>query len=59
MPSKMLLAELRKRLPGVPVLFFTGQDVSPEERSLVEAVIYKPLSSEDLIDTIDRWLARG
>jgi two-component system cell cycle sensor histidine kinase/response regulator CckA len=58
-PVKLTLAEIRKRHPNVPVVFFTGLDVTPEERAEVQDVLYKPLSMEDLVESVERWLVRG
>ena len=53
---RVTLAELRKRAPQVPVLFFTGQEVSSEERAQVQDVLYKPRAPMDLLRSVDRWL---
>ncbi|HSP99126.1 MAG TPA: hypothetical protein VL049_18030 [Candidatus Dormibacteraeota bacterium] len=50
------LQEIRRRLSGVPVLFFTGQDVPSEERAQVQGVLYKPLSIAELVGAVERWL---
>jgi two-component system, cell cycle sensor histidine kinase and response regulator CckA len=55
-PVKLTLAEIRKRRADVPVVFFTGQDVTLEERAAVQDVLYKPLSMEDLVRSVEKWL---
>jgi CheY-like chemotaxis protein len=55
-PVKFTLAEIRKRSADVPVVFFTGQDVTPEERAAVQDVLYKPLSMEELVTAVEKWL---
>jgi PAS domain S-box-containing protein len=55
-PVKLTLAEIRKRSADVPVVFFTGQDVTPEERAAVQDVLYKPLSMEELVTAVEKWL---
>src|SRR6185369_14070785 len=55
-PVKLTLAEIRKRRADVPVVFFTGQDVTPEERAAVQDVLYKPLSMEELVRSVEKWL---
>ena len=56
LPVKRTLAEIRKRNADVPIIFFTGQDVPPEERAAVQDVLYKPLSIEELIRSVEKWL---
>jgi CheY-like chemotaxis protein len=58
-PVKLTLAEIRKRRADVPVVFFTGQDVTPEERAAVQDVLYKPLSMEELVRSVEKWLTRS
>jgi CheY-like chemotaxis protein len=55
-PAHRAVRELRARAPGVPIVFFTGQDVPADEAVLVEEVLFKPLSLGDLQAVIDRWL---
>lgn len=57
LPVKRTLAEIRKRHVHVPIIFFTGQDVPPEERAAVQDVLYKPLAVEELIRSVERWLS--
>jgi CheY-like chemotaxis protein len=57
-PAWRAVSELRSRIPGVPIVFFTGQDVPANEAALVEEVLFKPLSLEDLQAVIDKWLSR-
>ncbi|MBM4781359.1 MAG: response regulator, partial [Archangiaceae bacterium] len=43
-----LVPKLRAARAGVPILFHTGSDVTAEERLLVEGVLPKPASAEQL-----------
>jgi two-component system cell cycle sensor histidine kinase/response regulator CckA len=52
------LAEIRKRAPSVPVLFFTGESVPVTERALVQGVLQKPLALSELAETVQRWLRK-
>jgi CheY-like chemotaxis protein len=52
------LAEIRKRVPTVPVLFFTGESVPLDERALVQGVLQKPLALSELAETVQRWLRK-
>jgi two-component system cell cycle sensor histidine kinase/response regulator CckA len=56
--AKVTLAELRKRAEHVPILFFTGQEVTSEERAQVQDVLYKPLSPKELMRSVERWLEK-
>lgn len=58
-PVSVTLHELRRRTEGVPILFFTGQPVPTDECSQVEDVLYKPLSTDDLVRSVEQWLAPG
>jgi CheY-like chemotaxis protein len=53
---QVTLDEIRKRLPHVPIVFFTGQVVTPEERSQVQGVLYKPLATDVLLREVEYWL---
>src|SRR5262249_42157422 len=53
-PIKLTLAEIRKRNASVPVLFFTGQDVTREERAQVQDVLYKPLAMDELVRSVEK-----
>jgi two-component system, cell cycle sensor histidine kinase and response regulator CckA len=55
-PAARTLEEIRRRLPRVPILFFTGQDVPAEERAQVQGVLRKPPSSAELVRAVERWL---
>ena len=55
-PIKLTLVEIRKRNASVPVVFFTGQDVPPEERAQVQDVLYKPLAMDELVRAVEKWL---
>ena len=52
------LAEIRKRAPAIPVLFFTGENVPAGERALVQGVLQKPLALSELSETVQRWLRK-
>jgi PAS domain S-box-containing protein len=52
------LAEIRKRVPAVPVLFFTGENVPADERARVQGVLQKPLALGELSETVQRWLRK-
>jgi two-component system cell cycle sensor histidine kinase/response regulator CckA len=54
---KQTLDELRLRNRQVPIILFTGQQVTTEERGRVQEVLYKPVSNADFMRAIDRWLA--
>lgn len=43
-----LVPRLRAARAGVPILFHTGSDVTPEDRLLVEGVLAKPVSAAEL-----------
>lgn len=43
-----LVPKLRAARAGVPILFHTGSDVTVEDRRLVEGVLAKPVSAEEL-----------
>lgn len=43
-----LVPRLRAARAGVPILFHTGSDVTAEDRLLVEGVLPKPASAEEL-----------
>lgn len=47
-PGASLLGALRAAAPSAKIAFFTGQEVTPDERSEVDAVIQKPIRIEDL-----------
>ena len=54
---KQTLAEIRKRNATVPIVLFTGQQVTSDERARVQDVLFKPVSNADFMRTIDHWLA--
>lgn len=54
--SRLTLSKLREQLPDVPIVFFTGHEVPSDERALVRAVLYKPLSTEELLRAVEAWL---
>jgi PAS domain S-box-containing protein len=56
-PVRMTLEQIRRRAPRVPIVFFTGQDVPSEERALVQDVLLKPLATDALVQSVERWLA--
>lgn len=43
-----LLEELRELAPGARFVWFTGQDVSPEEGALADAIVLKPVRGAEL-----------
>lgn len=49
-----IVGALRARWPEVKVALFTGEFVTDAERSLVDQVLSKPLSSEDLLAAVRR-----
>jgi PAS domain S-box-containing protein len=57
-PAARAVTELRARLRGTPILFFTGQHVSDADAALVEDVLLKPLSVAELHAAVQRWLPR-
>jgi PAS domain S-box-containing protein len=56
-PAKTL-DEIVQRVGSVPVLLFTGQTVTDDERRSVRGVLVKPLSTEELVSSVERWLPR-
>jgi PAS domain S-box-containing protein len=54
--AQQTVEEIRKRVPSTPIVFFTGQDVTGEERACVQEVLYKPLAGDDLVAAVERWL---
>jgi two-component system cell cycle sensor histidine kinase/response regulator CckA len=57
-PVRTALALLRKHAPRAPILFFTGQDVPADERDLVDGILYKPLSLDELVDAVEKRITR-
>ena len=57
-PVKVTLYKIRERRAAVPIIFFTGQDVTAQERAQVQGVLYKPLASERLLREVEHWLAK-
>jgi two-component system cell cycle sensor histidine kinase/response regulator CckA len=53
------LLELRKRVGPTPVLLFTGRAPTDEERKEVQGVLTKPLSTDELLHSVERWLPAG
>jgi two-component system cell cycle sensor histidine kinase/response regulator CckA len=58
-PVKLTLSEIRKRAADTPLLFFTGEEVTAEQRDLVQDVLYKPLSMDELVRAIERWVEQA
>jgi two-component system cell cycle sensor histidine kinase/response regulator CckA len=54
---KQTLDAIRRRNDRVPIILFTGQQVTIDERVRVQDVLYKPVSNADFMRTIDHWLA--
>jgi PAS domain S-box-containing protein len=50
------LQEIRRRIGSTPVLLFTGQAPTAEERISVQGVLTKPLSTDELLHSVERWL---
>jgi CheY-like chemotaxis protein len=50
------LHEIRKRVGATPILLFTGQAPTDEERRSVQGVLTKPLSTDELLHSVERWL---
>jgi two-component system cell cycle sensor histidine kinase/response regulator CckA len=55
-PALHTVEQIRMRVPAVPIVFFTGQEVTAEERARVQDVLYKPLASDHLVHAIERWI---
>ena len=55
-PARVTLDELRKRAAHTPIVFFTGQAVPRDERALVQDVLHKPLSNDELVGAVEQWL---
>ncbi len=51
--GETIIPELRRHLPHARVLLFTGQDVEPEVAALVDGVLAKPVTSEDLLRAVE------
>jgi hypothetical protein len=58
-PARRAVSEVRKRAAGARILFFTGQSVPADELELVDGVVYKPISIQDLEAAILRCLAQS
>lgn len=48
-PADKIVGDLRRLLPRARIVFFTGQDLSPEEAQQVDGVLLKPMSAADLL----------
>jgi DNA-binding response OmpR family regulator len=57
-PGDAAISGLRQRLPGVPIVFFTGEDVDDIARARVDAVLSKPVARAEL-STLFEALDRG
>jgi PAS domain S-box-containing protein len=57
-PVSVTLEEIRERHAAVPIIFFTGQDVTAQERELVQGVLYKPLATDRLLREVEHWLTK-
>jgi CheY-like chemotaxis protein len=53
-PGTSLLPTLRERAPDATILYFTGQEVDPEERMLVDGVIQKPVRIGAIVGAIEQ-----
>jgi PAS domain S-box-containing protein len=52
-PGDVIIPALRELLPGVHVVFFTGEDVDEVARSRVDAVLPKPATRAELMALLD------
>jgi PAS domain S-box-containing protein len=50
--GETIIPDLRKVIPDVRILLFTGQDVSPDVEALADGVLSKPMSSKDLLKAV-------
>ncbi len=57
-PGDAAIPVLRSLLPGVPIVYFTGEDVDDEARARVEGVLAKPATAAQLAALL-RELAPG
>jgi two-component system, cell cycle sensor histidine kinase and response regulator CckA len=57
-PSKAVVASLRELAPRMAIVYFTGASVPHEERALVEAVLNKPATLDELLELVRRVLDR-
>jgi two-component system, OmpR family, phosphate regulon response regulator PhoB len=62
-PGSHVLDELKSRYPDLPVVVLTAQH-QPPQRALAEALgvdvfLTKPFSPMELLDTVERLLAKG
>lgn len=57
-PGATLLPLVRERAPNATVLYFTGQDVDPAERALVDGIIHKPIRLAALAEAIAAAIAK-
>ena len=53
---KQTLEEIRACDRSVPIILFTGQQVTGDERARVQDVLFKPVSNAEFMRTIDHWL---
>jgi CheY-like chemotaxis protein len=57
-PPEQVIEELRRTAPGARVVLFTGASVPPTEEALVEAVLQKPATLDELLALVRRVLDR-
>lgn len=53
-PADKIVPDLRRLLPKARIVFFTGEDLSPEEAQQVDAVLLKPMSARELLAFVAR-----
>jgi CheY-like chemotaxis protein len=57
-PVRRAIAALRAHADGAPIVFFTGQSVPDDEAALVDGVLHKPMSVDELHYAVGRFLGR-
>jgi two-component system cell cycle sensor histidine kinase/response regulator CckA len=57
-PVRRAVAELRACADGASIVFFTGQSVPDDEAELVDGVLHKPMSVDELHYAVGRFLGR-
>jgi CheY-like chemotaxis protein len=48
-PADKIVGDLRRLLPKARIVFFTGEDLSPQEAQQVDAVLLKPMAARALL----------
>ena len=57
-PTKAVIASLRELAPRMGIVFFTGASVPHDEKALVEGVLSKPATLDELLELVRRVLDR-